>query len=212
MRASFPAALSGLRIPLFPPPPPSLAFIYFFALSSHSIRFTLSLPPLFTILFLLPPCLCMLPPLIIFSLARNMNILELRSLKGTMNRPPKWNYTPFPQPQKRDFPEWWAHRRHAGVAFYSFRVVVSCFYVRSVIFPLILLAEFRNQQVEEWATNMLPHSVHLTAGLEKFSRAAHVTTVCVIKGKRKAGAHWHKSADDFGSFFFPQFLNWANKN
>lgn len=35
-----------------------------------------------------PPCLCMLPSLISFSLARNMNILELRSLKGTMKRPP----------------------------------------------------------------------------------------------------------------------------
>lgn len=88
MRASFTAALSGLWIPLFPPPPPSLAFIYFFALFSHSIS------PLFLSTALVhdplssPPCLCMLPSLISFSLARHMNILELRSLKGTMKRPP----------------------------------------------------------------------------------------------------------------------------
>lgn len=68
-----------------------------------------------------------------------------KKLKGNNETAPKLNYTPFPEPQKRDFPEWWAHRRHVGVPFtpsHTDKLVVSSFYVRSKIFPLILLIEF----------------------------------------------------------------------
>lgn len=153
MRASFTAALSGLCIPLFPPPPPSLAFIYFFALFSLHQFLSLSLPaalvryPLSS-----PPCLCMLPSLISFFPRQKYEYFRAKKLKGNNETAPKLNYTPFPEPQKRDFPEWWAHRRHVGVPFtpsHTDKLVVSCFYVRSMIFPLILLTEFRNQPVEE---------------------------------------------------------------
>lgn len=74
-------------------PPPFVFHLFFFSISllffSHSVSSPLSLPlpslarsPLSS-----PSRLCLLPSQISSSLAWNMNILELRSLKGTMKWP-----------------------------------------------------------------------------------------------------------------------------
>lgn len=71
-----------------------------------------------------------------------------KKLKGNNEMAPKLNYTPFPESQKKDFTEWWAHRCHVGVSFsfsHTHKLVVSCFCVTFVIFPQILLLELLNQ-------------------------------------------------------------------
>lgn len=40
-----------------------------------------------------------------------------KKLKGNNEMAPKLNYPPFPESQKRDFSEWWAHWCHVGVSF-----------------------------------------------------------------------------------------------
>ncbi len=109
-----------------------------------------------------PSRLCLLPSQISSSLAWNMNILELRSLKGTMKCPPKLNYTPFPESQKRDFSERWAHRCHVGVSFtssHTHKLVVSCFFVIFVIFPQISLLELLIQAAVLEPVNMVSSAI-----------------------------------------------------
>lgn len=152
MRSSFTAAISGLCIPLFPPSPPSLAFIYFIALFSHSISFSLSLHRPCSLSSFFSPLPLHVAVIDFFFPHQKYEYFRAKKLKGNNETAPKLNYTPFPEPQKRDFPEWWAHWRHVGVPFnpsHTDKLVVSCFYVRSMIFPLILLTEFLNQPVEE---------------------------------------------------------------
>ena len=76
---------------LFSTPPPSSSFIYFFALffltPSVPPSLSLPLPSLARSPLSSPSRLCLLPSQISSSLAWNMNILELRSLKGTMKWP-----------------------------------------------------------------------------------------------------------------------------
>lgn len=145
---------SPVCFPLFPPPPPRLAFIYFFALFSHPISFSRSLSlhrPCSRSSFFFPLPLYVAVTDFFFP-RQKYEYFRAKKLKGNNETGPKLNYTPFPEPQKRDFPDWWAHRRHVGVPFtlsHTDKLVVSCFYVRSMIFPLILLTEFQNQLVEE---------------------------------------------------------------
>lgn len=108
--------LSVLCIPLLTPPlpPPSFSSIYFIALFSHSVSFALSIPLLLTILFLLPLSAAVTD----FFLPRlKYEYFRAKKLKGNNEMAPKLNYTRFPESQKRDFSEWWAHRCHVGVSF-----------------------------------------------------------------------------------------------
>lgn len=100
---------SGLYIPLFPPPPPSLAFIYFFALFSHSIRFSLCLSishhrPCSLSSFFSPLPLYVAVTDFFFP-RQKYEYFRAKKLKGNNETAPKLNYTPFPEPQKSDFPE-----------------------------------------------------------------------------------------------------------
>lgn len=135
---------SGLCLPL-PTPlhPVLLSFISLLSFLTPSVSLSLSPLLLFTILFLLP--LPLYAAVTDFFFPRlKYEYFRAKKLKGNNETAPKLNYTPFPEPQKRDFPEWWAHRHHVGVPFtpsHTDKLVVSCFYVRSKIFPLILLKE-----------------------------------------------------------------------
>lgn len=63
-----------------------LLFIYFFPLCQFCHMFMIGF--FFSFIFFFLSCLCLPASHISSSLATNMNILELRSLKGTMKQPP----------------------------------------------------------------------------------------------------------------------------
>lgn len=169
--------LSGLCIPLLTPLHPAcLSFISLLSFLTPSVPPSLYLSCSRSSFFARSPLSAAVTDSFLPRL--KYEYFRAKELKGNNEMAPKLNYPPFPESQKRDFPEWWAHWCHVGVSFTSShtdKLVVSCVNAVSVIFPLILLPEWLKHLYVVIITMFRVHDVNthrLGKILGKFLRAS----------------------------------------